>query len=322
MPTSSAQSHSDIAALIDREGLPDSYRAVVDEYISPLADTIAGWRQSRDRPLIAGLHGAQGTGKSTLAMFLQSLLRDEHNLSCAVMSLDDLYLTRAEREGLAHDIHPLLITRGVPGTHDLLLGQQAIDHLASSERDSRTPMPAFDKARDDRLPRHEWPVFEGDAQVILIEGWCVGAAPDHDPQRLARPVNSLEALEDSDGIWRQFVNDQLRDAYAWFFGQIDRLIMLKAPSMERVIQWRKLQEHKLAERASSAPSEGGQGEGRQARRIMSDSELLRFIMHYERITRRCLADLPSRADVVLKVDEGHRFVRQYQNEQGEGEWLV
>ena len=317
MPTSSIESDSDVAELIERERLPDSYRAAVDKYIRPLATTISGWRQALDRPLIVGLHGAQGTGKSTLALFLQTLLREDHNLPCAVISLDDMYLTRAEREGLARNMHPLLLTRGVPGTHDLMLGQQAIDHLIRAESSSRSPLPAFDKALDDRLPRHQWPVFQGEAQIILIEGWCVGAGPDHDNQRLDNPINSLESREDRDGIWRQYVNDQLRDRYAWFFEQIDRLIMLKPPSMDCVRRWRTLQEHKLRERAATAPSGSGAGP-----RIMTDKEVLRFVMHYERITQRCLADLSTRADVVLEVDENHQFVRRYQNEQGEGEWLL
>ncbi|WP_404361724.1 hypothetical protein [Marinobacter sp.] len=317
MQISSEESHSGIDQLMERERLPDAYRAVVDEHIKPLARTLAGWQHRLGRPLIAGLHGAQGTGKSTLSLFLQTLLNENHDLPCAVLSLDDIYLTRAEREGLAQNVHPLLLTRGVPGTHDLLLGQQTIDHLLTADRDSLTPLPTFDKASDDRLPRSSWPLFRGGAKVVLIEGWCVGAGPDRDSERLASPVNSLEAREDPEGIWRQFVNDQLWGAYAWFFDQIDRLIMLKAPSMDCVVRWRTLQEHRLAERATTAPSEGS-----ASQRIMSDRELLRFIMHYERITRRCLADLPARADVVLEVDKDHRFARQYQNHQDEGDWLL
>ncbi|MDX1635502.1 MAG: hypothetical protein R3280_12755 [Marinobacter sp.] len=302
--------------LIRREGLPPEYQTTVADYIQPLAQRVADWQQALARPLILGLNGAQGTGKSTLALFLQTLLEQEHGLRCARFSLDDLYLTRAEREGLAEGVHPLFVTRGVPGTHDLLLGQQVIDSLVTATADHDTPIPAFDKAGDDRKPKHEWPLFRGPAKVVLIEGWCLGARPERDPIRLAEPVNELEAAEDSDNLWRQHVNDQLHDAYAWFFDQIDRMVMLKAPSMEQVIQWRTLQEHKLAQRSGDAPKKGG-----EVSRIMDDDQVYRFVMHYERVTRHTLFDLPPRADVVFTVDPSHRIVGQTIKEQLEGDWL-
>lgn len=303
--------------LIRHEALPPSYQANIETYLVPLASRVAAWQQALDRPLILGLNGAQGTGKSTVALFLQSLLNEAHDCPCARFSLDDIYLTRAEREGLAASIHPLLLTRGVPGTHDLLLGQQVIDGLLVDDPSHETPIPAFDKAIDDRLPKHEWPVFKGQAQVVLIEGWCLGAKPEHDPERLAKPVNKLEKYEDQDGLWRQYVNDQLWGPYAWFVDQIDRLIMLKAPSMESVVRWRTLQEQKLAQKVGNAPEEGG----KPARKVMGASDLARFIMHYERITRRCLAEMPARADVVLEIDQDHQIKAQRLHNQLEGDWL-
>ncbi|MBS3805765.1 MAG: hypothetical protein KGY54_14555 [Oleiphilaceae bacterium] len=305
-----------IAQLIEKEGLPPSYRAVVDAHILPLAQKVHAWWQEVDRPLILGLHGAQGTGKSTIALFLKTLLTDNLDCRCVNFSLDDLYLTRAEREGLAEQVHPLLRTRGVPGTHDLLLGDRVIESLLFATPDHTTSIPVFDKAADDRMPKHEWPVFQGKPDVILIEGWCLGAQPERDADKLAEPINSLEEWADKDNTWRVYVNDQLWDAYAWFFDQIDRMIMLKAPSMESVIRWRTLQEHKLAERTGDALKEGD-----SVSRVMSDREVLRFIMHYERVTRRCLYELPRRADVVFHIDEAHQIVKHKWKEQEAGDWL-
>lgn len=305
-----------IDSLIQQEGLPPDYADTVSRYIEPLARRVADWQAAVDRPMVLGINGAQGTGKSTLALFLQALLDDQFSLPTARFSLDDLYLTRAEREGLAESVHPLFITRGVPGTHDLLLGQQVIDSLMTASDDHDTAIPAFDKARDDRRPKPEWPVYRGRAKVVLLEGWCLGARAERDPARLAQPLNSLESSEDPDRLWRQYVNDQLHDAYAWFFDQIDRMVMLKAPSMECVIRWRTLQEHKLAQRSGSAPEQGA-----NTARIMSDDQVYRFVMHYERVTRDTLHDLPHRADVVFHIDESHRIVRESLNEQLEGDWL-
>ena len=79
-------------------------------------------------PLVLGICGAQGSGKSTLAEALAERL-ERDGLACAVLSLDDLYLTRAERERLARGVHPLLATRGPPGTHDTSLGIAVLDAL-------------------------------------------------------------------------------------------------------------------------------------------------------------------------------------------------
>ncbi|MDX1800629.1 MAG: hypothetical protein R3303_06825 [Marinobacter sp.] len=301
--------------LIRQEGLPEVYRETVDQYIRPLAQRIARWRSDEGRAIIVGVNGAQGTGKSTLVLFLQALLVNELDCPCARLSIDDLYLKKAERQGLADNVHPLLATRGVPGTHDLLLGQQVLDRLLAAADGDETPLPAFDKATDDRLPRPQWPVHHGPASVVLFEGWCVGAMPDTDAEHLRQPLNELERYDDADGYWRAYVNDQLRDAYGWFFDQIDRLVMLKAPSMDCVIEWRTLQEHKLAQRSGVAPEQSGEPSG-----VMSDEAIRRFVMHYERLTRRMLVELPEHADAIFFIDAQHRISSMRSNEQSSGDW--
>ncbi|MGZ3267744.1 MAG: kinase, partial [Croceibacterium sp.] len=204
-----------VAALIASERLPDDYRAVVDDYWRPLADQIAR-RANATRPLLVGFNGAQGSGKTTLCRFLELLLA-ERDLNAVTLSLDDLYLPRAERKQAAADHHPLFATRGVPGTHDVELSMAILDRLLSRKP---TDLPIFDKATDDRAPgtRH----VEGPVDVVLFEGWCVGAAPQS-AAALREPVNTLERDEDPRGTWRREVNRRLATDYAELFARIDLL---------------------------------------------------------------------------------------------------
>ncbi len=298
-----------LEALMNQHGLPPEYRRTVSDVIEPLALSLYQASQDADTPLVVGIHGAQGTGKSTLTDFLRVLLAYRCKCPTASLSLDDIYHTRETRAQLAQEVHPLLATRGVPGTHDLALGNQVLDQLMAANAGSRTPMPTFNKALDEREPEENWPLFIGHPEIILVEGWCLGALPEPE-EALERPINTLEAREDAGGHWRRYVNDQLQGPYRAFFDRLELLIMLKAPSMEAVKRWRTEQEHKLAERYRGAPKVG-EDSGRPAPevRIMGDQELERFIMHYERITRHCLAEMPQRADVVLELDEDHTVTR-------------
>lgn len=298
------------SALIQQEALPEQFNETVERYYLPLAQRIALRQQTLNRPLVVGVNGAQGTGKSTLALFLQSLLGNVFQLPCASFSLDDLYLTKIERIKLGQRIHPLFKTRGVPGTHDLALGQSIIKTLQSTEPDQPTAIPAFDKSIDDRLPEPQWPIFRGKAQVVLVEGWCVGAEPDVNESSLLTPINELERLEDEVASWRKHINLQLQGPYAEFFRQLDYLIMLRAPSMECVLQWRTLQEQKLASKLGvthdGAFDVGGLGKDMPPG-IMSKLQIERFVQHYERLTRRMLKELPKRADEVFSMNEDHQI---------------
>ena len=114
---------------------------------------ILGWLgESARRPLVLGLCGAQGSGKSTLSLALCERLRAK-GLANASLSLDDLYLAPESRAILARTIHPLLAIRGVPGTHDVALGEQILDDLIAGRP---TLLPRFDKADDRPLRREHW----------------------------------------------------------------------------------------------------------------------------------------------------------------------
>lgn len=204
-------------------------------------------------------------------------------VTCALLSIDDLYRTRAEREALGARVHPLLRTRGVPGTHDLLLGMRTIDALARGEA---TALPRFDKSTDDRIPPEQWAAAMAGTRLLILEGWCVGARAQEDAA-LAQPVNALEASEDGDGRWRAYVNAALAGEYRVLFDRIDALAFLAAPDFSVVERWRNEQEESLRAR-------GGAG-------VMSPAQVARFIQHYERLTRHILAEMPGRADVTIRL---------------------
>lgn len=266
--------------------------------LAALVLPLAAWIRHRkgSEPLVLGVNGAQGSGKSTLCDLLARVLASAYGWRVAGFSLDDLYKTRAERQRLSREVHPLLLTRGVPGTHDIDLGLATLHGLKSAEPWRLTALPSFDKARDDQRPEPEWPRFRGRPDVVLFEGWCVGSVPQADAA-LVQSINELEREEDPDGTWRRHVNGRLGGEYAALFGELDRLVMLKVPGMESVFGWRRLQERKLAEATGPA--------GRH--RLMDDSGLRRFILHYERLTRHALEEMPTRADLTLELDENRRL---------------
>ncbi len=284
-----------VGAFIRRHRLPAEFEHTAAEFYLPLAEWLERRLDSRrDRAFVLGINGAQGTGKSTLAAFLAECLRDDYGRRVATLSIDDLYLTRAEREQLAATVHPLLATRGVPGTHDVALGLRVTGKLAALAPGEELAFPRFDKARDDRAPESTWPVVGGPLDLVVFEGWCVGSLPEPAPA-LAQPVNELERLDDPEGTWRKYVNTRLETDYPPLFAMLDSLVFLAAPGFAAIRAWRLEQEHKLRETAAT-----------DASRIMSDAEVVRFIEFFERVTRHNLATLPAVADVVLRLGDDHR----------------
>ncbi len=269
----------------------------------PLGAWLMCRKKQQNGPLVVGINGAQGAGKSTLFNLIEVILSEAFGLKVVGFSLDDLYKTRFERERLAEIVHPLLITRGVPGTHDVQLGIDIIRSLKKGDPYQPTKIPVFDKSIDDRCPPSVWQEWQGPVDVIVFEGWCVGALPQSE-QQLSEPVNVLERVEDANGDWRRYVNRQIEEKYQELFSMIDTLVMLKVPSMEAVYEWRSLQEKKLADRVkyifdTQQPTDH--------LRIMNEEEINRFIQHYERLTRAMLNEMPDRADVTLMLNENHKI---------------
>lgn len=265
-----------------------------------LAPRLAG------KPLIIGLAGAQGSGKSTLAAQLAQRLPycagalpngagalphaggSVPPVSVAV-SLDDFYLTSARRQALARSVHPLFVTRGPPGTHDLPL---LLDVLLRVRAGRPVSLPVFDKLADDRLPPQHWRRFDR-IDVLILEGWCIGARPGPDAL-LAEPINALEATEDPATLWRTHINQALAGPYQRAWATLDALAFLAAPDWETVPRWRAQQEASLT-RATGRPG-------------MDPAAIVRFCAHYERLTRWQLADTPRHAGLTLRLDGQRRVI--------------
>jgi len=270
------------------EGVAGDY---ADNYYNLIFEIATGLvSRGDDALLVVAISGAQGTGKSTFAKLLATVLERIFEQSSLVVSLDDFYYTKEERERLAESVHPLLRVRGVPGTHDIALLRQVIGDLKARRS---TQVPVFDKAEDDRDGMI--PVMGSGLDMLIVEGWCWGALPSAAVD-LEKPVNSLEAERDADGTWRRYVNQQLANGgYQEAFKEADVCFFLAAPDIETVVAWRWQQEQRLAQRASGSA-------------IMSEEEVREFVMFYERITRQMLKDLPLQANLTVFLDERHRVV--------------
>lgn len=263
--------------------------SVYSGLIEVLVTDVARRAKALGRPIIVGVCGAQGSGKTTTAGAVVEALR-ALGMTAATASIDDFYLTKKERFALAERVHPLLSVRGVPGTHDVAIASKILDDFRLG---APLQIPTFDKAIDDRVDQDGWQHVHRGTEVLILEGWCVGAKPEPD-QNLRQPVNELEKLRDQNAVWRTFANGQLATRYRGLFDRLDLLILLHAPAFGTVFRWREEQEESLRR-------ERGLG--------MSSDEVRNFIAHYERITRHILAEMPSRADIIVYLDDDRKPVR-------------
>ncbi len=239
--------------------------------------------RSNRRPLI-GVCGSQGSGKSTTTSILATVLRQQ-GVHPVVLSIDDFYLPRMARRRLADSIHPLLFERGMPGSHDIALLNQSLDQLLNGELPR---LPIFDKGIDDRLEPSSWRSPPAPADVVLLEGWCVGCPPQPE-SALTRPLNKREKEEDPDGRWRHFVNAQLRAPYAELWARLDQLHLLLAPAFDQVYSWRDQQEQANRDR--------------RAARAMSSAEVRRYVSLFQRLTEHMLQALPAAANLFIELDK-------------------
>jgi len=276
------------ASLIEKMLLPNNFHEIVRDIYLPLTQIILN--KKKNQPLLVSINGAQGTGKSTLTAFIKQIIETELDCHVAALSLDDFYLSRANRQQLAEKIHPLFITRGVPGTHGLDEIEKALDSLINRKK---CVAPKFSKAIDDLSNKSEWVAYNNPVEVILFEGWC-NNSPIQNETELTKPINELEENEDTKSIWRHYANEQLKQYHHRIFDHTDMCIMLKPPSFEQIYDWRSLQEKKLK---ANTPS--------HQQHIMSDEQLKHFIQHYERITRHTLDHLPAIADVIIAITADH-----------------
>ena len=263
------------------------------KFYLPISKIIYEFFNKKKSTIIIGISGGQGSGKSTITNILKLILKKKYSLTVSNFSIDDFYKTRKIRQKMSKNIHPLFMTRGVPGTHDIKL---VINCLKSLKKRSfkKISIPRFDKASDDRLIKKKWTTIKKKPDVVIFEGWCVSARPQSD-KKLKNPINSLEKDFDKDLFWRRTVNLELKNNYKKAFKLIDKKIFLKVPNFSYVFKWRKLQERKLKFKSSG-------------KNIMSNTQVKKFIMFYERITKQMIKDLKHN-DIVISLDKNHRLYK-------------
>lgn len=263
------------------------------KFYLPISKIIYEFFNKKKSTIIIGISGGQGSGKSTITNILKLILKKKYSLTVSNFSIDDFYKTRKIRKKMSKNIHPLFMTRGVPGTHDIKL---VINCLKSLKKRSfkKISIPRFDKASDDRLIKKKWTTIKKKPDVVIFEGWCVSARPQSD-KKLKNPINSLEKDFDKDLFWRRTVNLELKNNYKKAFKLIDKKIFLKVPNFSYVFKWRKLQERKLKFKSSG-------------KNIMSNTQVKKFIMFYERITKQMIKDLKHN-DIVISLDKNHRLYK-------------
>jgi len=259
----------------------------------PLSFWIENKYKKKRKTLILGFSGGQGSGKTTVTGILKIILMKFFKRKIHVSSIDDFYKTSNDRNEMSHTIHPLLKTRGVPGTHDINL---IIDffNIIKKTNFEKVKLPKFDKAEDDRLKKQYWFHIKKKPEIVILEGWCVGAKPQSS-SLIKKPLNILEKYEDKDLRWRKYVNEKLKKEYTKLFAMIDHFIFMKVPNFDVVLNWRLIQENKLKKKVHLK------------KKIMSYNEIKRFIMFYQRITLQMIKDLSKSASIVMLLKKNHEI---------------
>ena len=267
---------------------------MVKYFLIPICFWIAKKAKNR-KPFIVGLSGGQGTGKTTISSIMSIILKKYFELNIFKISIDDFYKTRKERFILSKKIHNLLKTRGVPGTHDISI---ILDFLNKVKHKNFKPLklPKFNKATDDRFKKELWYSINKRPDVIIFEGWCIGARPQKNYQ-LKKHINSVEKLNDQNLIWRKYVNYQLKKNYRKLFNQLNCLLYLKAKNFNLLQKWRLKQERKLLTFSREYKN----------LKIMNKKEVINFMKTYERITQNMFKDAPKYASIILNLNSNHQI---------------
>ena len=269
---------------------------MIKSFLIPVSFWISR-RVNKKKPLIIGLAGGQGSGKTTISSILTLILQKYFKLKVFKVSIDDFYKTRKDRKLLSKNKHPLLMTRGVPGTHDMGLILKFFKKIKSNNF-KELKIPKFDKAIDDRYKKGSWYKIKSKPDVVIFEGWCVGAKPQS-YSIIKKPINNLEKNEDKHMIWRKHVNNKLKKEYKKIFSKIDQFIFIKIPNFKVVFKWRSLQESKIKKNLNIN------------KKIMSRNELKRFIMFYERITLQMIKDLSKSASILMILKKNQEVKRVF-----------
>jgi D-glycerate 3-kinase len=267
---------------------------MIKSFLIPVSQWISK-KIYKKKPLIIGLAGGQGSGKTTISSILSIILKKYFKLSVFIVSIDDFYKTRKDRKILSKEKHTLLMTRGVPGTHDINLILNFFKKIKSKKFKS-LEVPKFNKATDDRYNKNLWYKIKSKPDVIIFEGWCVGARAQKVSQ-LKKPINSLEKVYDKRAKWRIYVNNQLKNKYKTLFNQLDGLLYLKAKNFNLLRQWRLKQERKL----------WVQTKNKKNLKIMSSVDVIKFMQTYQRITQQMFNDALKSSSIIMNLNINHQI---------------
>ena len=216
-----------------------------DTLIRPILSFIDSLKpKSRSSPLVLGVSGPQGSGKTTLVNELVNQLSLRSSAFRVVsFSIDDIYLPHGELVTLAkaHPDNKLLQHRGEPGTHDVELGVETLESLLAGKP---TPIPSYDKSKfdgqGDRVPSSEWMVAQPPFDVILFEGWCLGFQAISSDE-VAKKRATLGTLSQHKPEHLLFVNEKL-EGYCRLWDKLDAVVWLNAQDINFVYAWRLQQE--------------------------------------------------------------------------------
>lgn len=112
---------------------------------------LSDWRKSSKKPLLVGIGGPGGSGKSTLTHWLHGEIRESQ-----ILTLDDFRLPRAERKQTGH-------YGSHPAGNDLFKLQQT---LLSAKKGEPIRQPVFDREKGCVLNERELP----EHSVLLVDG--------------------------------------------------------------------------------------------------------------------------------------------------------
>ncbi len=267
---------------------------MIKSFLIPLCFWISK-KANKKRPYFVGLAGGQGTGKTTISSLIKIILIKYFKLKVFRISIDDFYKTRKERIKLSKRIHPMLLTRGVPGTHDINMMLNFFKKL-KIKKFKRLKLPTFNKAIDDRFNKKNWYDLKNKPDVIIFEGWCVGAKSEGH-NSLKKSINSMERIKDHKGIWRKYVNQQLKSKYKNLYSQLNCLIFLKAKNFSLLQKWRLKQERKL----------GLKSKNKIKSRVMNKEDVLNFMQTYQRITQNMFRNMPKYASIIINLNSNHQI---------------
>ena len=233
--------------------------------------------KSKNKIMIAG---SQGSGKSSLSKLIKLYLEKFCYKSVVIISMDDFYLSKNQRTQLSKNIHPLFLTRGVPGTHDLELMNKKIKQILNKE--FPIYLPIFDKVSDSRK-RTDKKILKAD--VVIFEGWCAGSQPV-DQNYLQKNFNNLEKHKDKNFIWRNSYNKYLNE-YQKLFSQFNFFIYFQFNQWDHVLNWKYKQELEL----------------RDKKKDLGLKKYLReFIQYYEKVSKWMHLKVPKYCNILIKLD--------------------